>query len=280
MTGEQLKEVLKNRGVVYGTMLSLCRNPRWARVLGGLKFDYIIVDTEHSPFSRGEVADFVAMLQRVDTVPIVRVPTPDPHYVSMAIDAGAHGVLAPYCETVEQVKGVVGAAKLRPMKGGLLKKAIDTDEYPSDELKAYLKNFNKNSLVMIGIESVPAVDNLKAILQVDGIDVIFVGPHDLSVSLGIPEKYSHPSFEKSVRHIIKVCDSKNIPVAIHLHNVESSSKWIKEGMRFVLFGSDSRAMFEGFRGDFDALRAFAQELKEVKGKGKKVKATKEHKEVI
>lgn len=270
MTGEQFREVLKNRGMVYGTMLSLTRNPRWARVLGGLKFDYIIVDTEHSPFSRGEVADFVAMLQRVDVVPIVRVPTPDPHYVSMAIDAGAHGVLAPYCETVEQVKGVVGAAKLRPMKGELLERALNSVEFPSDETKEYLKNFNRNSLVMIGIESVPAVDNLEAILQVEGIDVIFVGPHDLSVSLGIPEKTSHPDFEKTVRHIIQVCDAKNIPVAIHLHNVESSSKWIKEGMRFVLFGSDGRAMFEGFRRDFDALRAFAKEAK----------AAEEHKEVI
>ena len=72
MTGEQLKTVLRDGGRVYGTMVSLTRNPRWARVLGRVGLDYVIVDTEHSPFSRGEVADMVAMLAQVDLVPIVR----------------------------------------------------------------------------------------------------------------------------------------------------------------------------------------------------------------
>src|SRR5437867_5734501 len=114
MTGKELKAVLEEGGRVYGTMVCLTRNPRWARVLGGLGFDYVIVDTEHSAFSRGEVADIAAMLQQAGVAPIVRVPTPDPHYVTMAMDAGAHGVLAPYCESVEQVRGVVGGAKWRP----------------------------------------------------------------------------------------------------------------------------------------------------------------------
>jgi 4-hydroxy-2-oxoheptanedioate aldolase len=105
-------------------MVSLTRNPRWARVMGRLEFDYVIVDTEHSAFSRGEVADMVAMLERVGIVPIVRVPTPDPHYVTMAMDAGAQGVLAPYCETVEEVQGVVGGAKWRPLKGALIERAL------------------------------------------------------------------------------------------------------------------------------------------------------------
>src|ERR1051326_6958983 len=152
MTGEQLNAVLRSGVRVYGTMVSLTRNPRWGRVLGRVGFDYVIVDTEHSPFSRGEVADIVAMLERVGVVPIVRVPTPDAHYVTMAMDAGAHGVLAPYCETVEQVQGVIGGAKWRPLKGALLDRAVETGEFPSDATRDYLARNNRNSIAIIGIE--------------------------------------------------------------------------------------------------------------------------------
>jgi 4-hydroxy-2-oxoheptanedioate aldolase len=260
MTGEQLKAVLRDGGRVYGTMVSLTRNPRWGRVLGRLGFDYVIVDTEHSPFSRGEVADMVTMLERVNIVPIVRVPTPDPHYVTMAMDAGAQGVLTPYCETVEQVKGVVGGAKWRPLKGALLDRAVETGEFPSDETREYLARANRNSVLIVGIESVPAIQNLEAILDVPGIDAIFVGPHDLSVTLGVPEQYDHPRFEDALGRVVEICNARKVPVAVHLHNQKLATRWMERGVRFVLHSSDTRALAEGFRVDFDALRQFGGKL--------------------
>ena len=260
MTGEQLKQILRDGGRVYGTMLALARNPRWVRVLAGVGLDYVIVDTEHSPFSRGEVADMLAALARADIVPIVRVPIPDPHYVTMARDAGADGVLAPYCETVEQVRDVVGAAKWRPLKGVLLDRAVGADEFPSEEVKDYLADRNRSCIVIIGIESVPAVENLEAILDVPGVDAIFVGPHDLSVSVGVPEQYDHPAFEAAMMRIVDTCNARNVPVAIHVFNQPMATKWMKAGGRFVLHLSDVMAMSEGFRQEFNALRQFEAEL--------------------
>jgi 4-hydroxy-2-oxoheptanedioate aldolase len=260
MTGKELKAVLQEGGRVYGTMVCLTRNPRWARVLGGLGFDYVIVDTEHSAFSRGEVADIAAMLQQVGIAPIVRVPTPDPHYVTMAMDAGAHGVLAPYCESVEQVRGVVGGAKWRPLKGALLDRAITTGKFPSEATEAYLNRRNTNSVVMIGIESVPAMEKLEAILEVPGIDAIFIGPNDLSISLGVPDQYDHPDFVAAVERILRTCDARRIPVAAHFSNPAPAAKWLEAGVRFVLHSSDGRALAEGYRGEFQMLRDLGAKL--------------------
>ena len=275
MTGQLLKQVLQHGGRVYGTMVTLTRNPRWVKVLGGLGLDYVIVDTEHSPFSRGEVADMVAMLARADVVPIVRVPVPTSHYITMARDAGASGILAPYCETVDQVREVVGAAKWRPLKGALLDRAVNTGRFPSDEVQAYLAERNKDCLVMIGIESVPAVENLEAILDVPGVDAIFVGPHDLSVTVGVPEQYDHPAFEAALKRIVDTCNARNVPVAIHVFNQSMATKWMAAGGRFVLHLSDVMAMGEGFRREFNALREFEAELT-----GKQATTVGESKEVI
>lgn len=109
--GETLKRTTRAGGIVYGMMLSMARNPRWAAPVAALGLDYVIIDSEHAPRDRGEIADLLAGLRGVDVVPIVRVPVPSSHHVTMALDAGASGVLAPYCETPDEVREVVGAAK-------------------------------------------------------------------------------------------------------------------------------------------------------------------------
>ena len=117
MNGAELKDRVQNGGIVYGTMISMGRNPRWGSAFSNFGIDYAIIDTEHSPRGRTDVADFIAAFSFSGVVPIVRIPIPDSHYVTMALDAGAQGILAPYCETVAEAKEVVGAAKWRPAEG-------------------------------------------------------------------------------------------------------------------------------------------------------------------
>ena len=261
MAGIDLRNKLENGGIVYGTMLSLSRNPRWARAIGQLNFDYVIIDNEHSAYSRGEVADFISAINTTGTTTIIRVPIPSSHYVTMALDAGAHGVLVPYCETVEEVKVVVGAARWRPLKGALVDRVMDTGEFPSEASKEYLQKRNSNTVVMIGIESVPAADNLEEILNIGGIDAIFVGPNDMSITMGIPDQYDHPDFEEMLRFVIRTCaEHEHIPVAVHLQSVELSTKWIQEGVRFVLHKTDVGALHEGFQRDFNQLRQVGDEI--------------------
>ncbi|MCH7652515.1 MAG: hypothetical protein IIB14_02435, partial [Chloroflexi bacterium] len=106
MNGEELKRKVHSGGIIYGTMLSMSQNPRWSTTMSAFGLDYVIIDTEHSPRGRDDVADFLAAFNYSGVVPIVRIPIPRSHYVTMALDAGASGILAPYCETVEEAKEV------------------------------------------------------------------------------------------------------------------------------------------------------------------------------
>ena len=258
MNGAELKATLQSGGRVFGTMLSVSRNPRWIPVLSGVGLDYVVIDTEHNPRSRGELGDFLTMFNTTGVVPIVRIPIPNAHYVTMAMDAGAQGVLAPYCETVEEVKEVVAAAKWRPLKGEAAQRLIETGEQVSDATRAYLEDRNRNSIAIIGIESVAGVNKLDKILEVPGIDGIFVGPNDMSISLGFPDQYDRPEYQKTVKHIIDTAEAKGIPVQVHHQTPELSTYWISQGARFILHGTDRRALTEGFKADFGALRDFAK----------------------
>ena len=260
MNGAELKAILKEGGRVFGTMLSVGRNPRWIPVLDGVGLDYVVIDTEHNPRSRGELGDFLTMFNTTGVVPIVRIPIPDSHYVTMAMDAGAQGVLAPYCETVDQVKEVVAAAKWRPLKGDALRRLIEAGEHVSDSTKAYLEDRNKNSVAIIGIESVAAVKNLPEMLKVPGIDGIFVGPNDMSISLGFPDQYDREEYQTTVKYVIDTAGAQGIAVLVHHQTPELSSFWISQGARFILHGTDRRALAEGFRTEFSRLRGVAKEM--------------------
>lgn len=253
MTGAQMREALADGRRVYGTMLALARNPRWAARFAEAGLDYIIIDTEHSPFGRGQVADMIAAIAAVGIAPLVRVPIPDSHYVTMAMDAGAQGILAPYCETPEDVREVVGGVRWRPLKGALLQEALDTGQLPG-ELRGYLTDRNADGVVIIGVESVPAVENLEALLDVGEIDAIFIGPHDLSCSLGVPEQYEHPAFEDAIRRVIATCDEREIPVTVHFSDLRLAQKWIEEGVRLVLYASDYWLLPRALSEDFGELR--------------------------
>ena len=260
MNGAELKAKLKAGGRVFGTMLSIGRNPRWIPILDGVGLDYVIIDTEHNPRSRGELGDFLTMFNTTGVVPIVRIPIPDSHYVTMAMDAGAQGVLAPYCESVDQVKEVVAAAKWRPLKGEAVVRVVEKGEHVSDATRAYLEDRNRNSIAIIGIESVAAVNILDKILDVPGIDGIFVGPNDMSISLGVPDQYDREEYRTTVKKVIDTTERRGIPVLVHHQTPELSTYWIKQGARFILHGTDRRALAEGFRTEFTRLRDAAGEL--------------------
>ena len=260
MSGADLKATLQQGGRIFGTMISVNRNPRWIPVLDGVGLDYVIIDTEHNPRSRGELGDYLTMFNTTGVVPIVRIPIPDSHYVTMAIDAGAQGVLAPYCETVAQVREVVKAAKFRPLKGAAAEQALATGDFPSAASREYLANRNRNNICIIGIESQAAVDNLDAILAVPHIDAIFVGPNDMSITLGVPDDFAQEIYQATVKGIIDKCEAHGLPTLVHHQTPELSEYWIEQGARFVLHGTDRRAMAEGFRADFTRLRAKAAGL--------------------
>ena len=260
MKNKKIKYELEQGNCVFGTMLTNSVSPRWAGHFANIGLDYVVIDTEHSPFNRSEVANLINSFNLGNVCPIVRIPIPAAHHATMQLDAGAGGILAPYCETKEEAEEIVGAVKWKPLKGKLLSDIIKQNKFPSKESKVYLENLNSENICIIGIESVPAINNLENILSVKGIDAIFVGPNDLSVSLGIPNEYENKLYEDALDEIINQCQSKNIPVMIHHQTTDLTSKWIKRGSLFVLYTSDKRTSQNGFLDEFSNIKNTATNI--------------------
>ncbi|MCF6197591.1 MAG: aldolase/citrate lyase family protein [Emcibacter sp.] len=257
MTNNKLMQSIHKGERLVSTMLSRMRNPGWARILAELPFDFMTIDMEHSPYSDSEVSNLVNVLEAGGMPTVVRIPRPEWHFVTRVFDSGASGVLAPYCETVEEVSEIVRAARLRPMKGRFADRAMTTREFPGDKTRDHLAEFNAGHVVMIGIESIPAVENLEAILDVGGIDVVFIGPADLSTSMGFPREYDRPEFDAMVRHIIEKCTDRNVQVAANFAELDQSVKWASEGLNLIIHAMDFRVLQEKFKDILDEINAAA-----------------------
>ena len=251
---KQLLAKLKNGNTVYGTCISSVA-PLWSKAARNAGLDFVFLDTEHIPLERMEVVGLCQLYSAQGIAPIVRIPSPDPYRACQMIDAGAEGILAPYIEETQQVKDMVGALKYRPLKGRRLQETLGNPSSLEPELKNYLANYNQGNICLINIESVPAFENLDEILSVPGVDAVFIGPHDLSVSLGVPEMYDHPKFEKVVQFIIHKCREKNVDVGIHFsESPDRQIKWMKEGANIIIHSSDIAILSQQLSRDINYIK--------------------------
>jgi 4-hydroxy-2-oxoheptanedioate aldolase len=136
---------------------------------------------------------------------------------------------------------LAGAVKYKPLKGERLRSFLSGKADLEPELHSYLNKQNEGNILIINIESTPALEALDDILSVEGLDGILVGPHDLSCSLGIPEQYQHPLFRKTIETIIDKARSKQVGVGIHVWDAvgfDQEIKWIKRGANLVVHSND------------------------------------------
>ncbi|MBE9518059.1 MAG: aldolase [Bacteroidetes bacterium] len=233
-----LKKKLNSGKRIYGCAI-VSPSTKWVNVVKQANLDFVFLDTEHMPLGRETLSHMCTMYSGIGIPPIVRIPSPDPYLACTALDGGASAILAPYVETVKQVKELVGAVKYRPLKGEKLQQILDGKETLDGKLKNYIDIRCKNNLLFINVESQPAFDSLPELLSVPGLDGVIIGPHDLSCSMGLPEEYTHPDFEETVTRIIDQCNTKNLGIGIHLSGEpEQQVKWARKGVNIIFHSSD------------------------------------------
>jgi 4-hydroxy-2-oxoheptanedioate aldolase len=267
MDGTEFLTRLKKGKRLYGTAI-LSASPLWPLAVKKTGVDFVFIDTEHIPIDRTTLAQMCQVYKGYGLHPLVRIPTPDPQEVYKVLDGGASGILAPYIESPEQVRELVGAVKLRPLKGERLKEALQNRDSLEPELKDYLRDWNKEKFLIINIESAPAVERLEQILAEPGIDGVIIGPHDLSVSLGLPEKYNDPRFENVVKQIISKVREKGLGVGIHFsEGAQLQIKWAKAGANIIIHSSDFALFQQRLKADItDIRRALGEQEDEIKDK--------------
>src|SRR6185295_12108260 len=163
--------------------------------------------------------------------------------------------VAPYLETASQVRDLVGAVKCRPLKGAKLAAALAGMSPLGHELRRYLDDYGRSHTLIANIESVPALEALDDMLGVDGLDGVLIGPHDLSCSLGLPEKYDAPEFEAAVRTIFRKARAAGLGAGIHSWMPAArEAAWCRAGANFVIHSSDIIATRDALTAEINALR--------------------------
>jgi len=202
---EKLKKGEKVAGFFFnsGTVVSL-------EVLGQLGFDFAVIDAEHCQYDFHQIEEFIRAAEYRGLLPIVRTVDCSRNYILKTLDLGAMGLFLPFIKTADEVRQAINYAKYPPVGerglGHAHKVAYGRDPIVlTGRTEDYLEWANENTLVIPQCETVQAVENIEEILAVKGVAGIFIGPYDLSISMGIPTQFDHPKFKDTVERVRAAC---------------------------------------------------------------------------
>jgi 4-hydroxy-2-oxoheptanedioate aldolase len=244
MRTNQVKEKLKRGEPALGAWLSLPSVPS-ARIMARLGFDWLVVDMEHSAHNPALMADIVATIVDAGTsAPIVRVPANGVEWFKWALDAGAWGIVVPMVNTREEAQRAVEFAKYPPRGTRSIGGAFGPYGFGITDWSEYGRTANDETLVIVQIESAPALHNLDAILSVDGIDVAFVGPNDLHAQIGLPPSSdgAEPAFMEALERIKASAREHHVATGIFSSNGEAAAQRIRQGFQMISVTTDISSM--------------------------------------
>jgi 2-keto-3-deoxy-L-rhamnonate aldolase RhmA len=236
--------------VSFGTWITI-PNPAIAELMVRAGFEWVTVDLEHSPIGIESAAELIRTIDLAGARPFVRVGSHDANVIKRVMDAGAHGVIASTVNTPDQAAAIVAAVKYPPL--GTRGVGLSRAQGYADEFETHYRWLNEESIVFVQIEHIDAVGNLEGILRTPGVDGFFIGPYDLSASLGIPGELTHPKMQEALAEVSRVQGLVSTVAGVHVvqPNPEDAKQKISNGYRFIAFGIDYLFMLNHAR---DALR--------------------------
>lgn len=242
----RVKSALKSGASVLGTWTKIA-DPAAIEVLGLCGFDFTIIDREHVAFDNGAVTDLIRAAELADIVPIVRPRENRAIDILHALDAGALGVQVPGINTREQAEAVVRAAKYAPRGERGYALSHRAGGYGTLPAADYIQRSNDETLVVCYCESRACVENLDEITALDDVDVIFIGPFDLSQSLGVIGQLGHPDLTRAIDDVIARTRAAGKACGIIASTGAEAAQWHARGVQYVTLASDLGLMAAGAR---------------------------------
>lgn len=229
--------------LLAGTWLNL-GSSLTAEMAGRAGFDWVLVDMEHGA---GDQHSLVHQLQALDTTNaagVVRIAWNEAPRFKRVLDQGASGIMVPYVNTAEAARQAVAAMRYPPQGVRGVARSNRAAGFGQD-FAAYFAEANENLLTVVQIETAEAIANVEEIAAVEGVDVLFVGPLDLSVSLGIPGQSTHPDFRAAIRRVIDAARKAGKAAGILLGSAEQIAPTVEDGFTFIAVGSDGVMVAQG-----------------------------------
>lgn len=239
MLAAEIKRKLRAGEVSLGTWMSMA-HPSIAEILAAAGYEWVVVETEHTAIDNSEVLPLIIAIERAGAVPLVRLAWNDPIQCKAVLDSGAAGVLVPMVNTREDAELAVKAVKYPPL--GFRGVGLARAQGYGERFAEYVANANDSTLLIVQIEHREAVRNIDEILGVPGIDGTFIGPYDLSMSMGLPGQLDQPDVVAAMRRVLEATRAHGLAPGIHLVHPDRAAKSIarvqSEGYQFIALGTD------------------------------------------
>jgi len=255
---QKLKDKLKNREITFGTWITLGHSAI-AEILSSCPFDWLVIDMEHSVIELAQAQQLIQVISLSGKVPLVRLSDQSPTLMKRVMDAGAAGVIVPNVKTAEEARAAVAAVKFPP-KGTRGVGLARAQGYGLD-FEKYEAWVNEGSIVMVQIEHVLGVENLREILSVPGIDGIIIGPYDLSGSIGLPGKLDDPKMKKLIQKAVSIAREMKATAGFHVvqPDVKEVKLRLQQGFNFIGYSLDTIVLGKTFQ---DHLRLIRKQMKQ------------------
>jgi 2-keto-3-deoxy-L-rhamnonate aldolase RhmA len=247
----KLRRALLEREVTLGSWIQI-GHPACAEVMARAGFDWVCVDLEHGAIDLETMTNIFRALGGFDCVPVARLPLNDPIWIHRTLDAGARGLIIPMVKTAAEAEAAVREAKYPPR--GVRGFGYSRANLYGADFKTYIASANDEIAMVMQIEHKDAIANLDAILSVDGVDGVFIGPLDLSGSMGITGKLDHPQMLAALEKYCSVCRAHKKPAGMHIvrPNEENVRRALDEGYTMLALGLDNVFMEQSARASLKA----------------------------
>lgn len=242
MKTNSVRANLKKGECCIGTWLTLA-SPTAAHLMAQVGFDWLTVELEHAPTSFETAAICYPIIASGDCVPLVRVPINSTENIKRVLDTGAWGVIVPMVNSRSEAQAVVDAARFAPVGKRTIGGQMHAAMFGCDTA-TYYKKANDEVLVVVMAEHADAIEHADQILSVPGIDCVFIGPNDLSNSLGLAPTFESDDkrFTDAIDHILKTARKNNIAAGIHVADWQAAARRREQGFQFIAISSEGGFM--------------------------------------
>ena len=247
------KRVLAGESV-YGTMIRQARDPGAPSIFAAAGYDFVFIDMEHGNYSMETIADLIRGAKSSKIATIIRVPHLETFFISRVLDAGAEGIMVPMTSTRRQAEEIVRFSKYASLGQRGFGAQLGQTDYKPLKASEFMKEANENTLIVAQIETPEAIENIDAILEVEGIDVGLIGPNDLSISMGMPDQMGSEIFTKAIDKVVESAKKKGKASGIHIGNMEALKKWRAKGMTVLAYSTDIAFMYNTSKSSLEELK--------------------------
>jgi 4-hydroxy-2-oxoheptanedioate aldolase len=238
------ERVLKGESL-FGTFIQF-NSASAVEAVGLAGFDYVILDMEHAPITIESVEHMVRAAHEGGCAAIVRSSFNRPYYIGRILDTGADGIQVPHVSSAEEARAAVEASRFSPIGERGMNPFIRAGRWGHITMQEFVQTQNATQTVILQVEGKEGMANLSEIMDVPGYDVLFLGPVDLSQSLGVPGQIKHPSVIDAMTRICAMGKVKGKTVSTFVTNADDGAYWNKQGIQLVACASDAYHMYQGF----------------------------------